>query len=234
MQVVRGKDVAELDAAGFSVLAARFARLVVDVGAGDGRFAYAYARDHPEALVVALDPVKENLRERSHRARRKPGRGGLPNVLFVWATVERPPPELAGRAGELHVVLPWGKLARGLLLAEAEVLDGLVAMARPGATLDLVLNAEVWEEPVPVEARDLPPLTVDHVTGWLAPRYRARGIEVRRVGRLAREEIDRLPSTWARRLSHGREHPNFVHVEAVVAPDAALAEGAGGLGGGGA
>jgi len=220
MLVVRGKDVAELDAEAFAALAAPYARLVVDVGTGDGRLAYAYARDHPEALVVALDPVKENLRELSHRARRKPGRGGLPNVLYVWAAVERPPAELAGRADELHVVLPWGKLARGLLLAEPEVLDGLVALARDGATLDLVLNAEVWEEPVPVEARDLPPLTVDLVTGSLAPSYRARRIEVRRVGRLDREEIDRLPSTWARRLSHGREHPNFVHVEAVVVPAA--------------
>jgi 16S rRNA (adenine(1408)-N(1))-methyltransferase len=219
MQVVKGKDVAELDQAAFAALAGPYGRLVVDVGTGDGRFAYAYARDHPEAFVVALDPVKENLRERSHRALRKPGRGGLPNVLFVWAVVERPPAELAGRADEVHVVLPWGKLASGLLLAEPEVLDGLVFLARAGAALDLVLNAEVWEEPVPLEARDLPPLTVDYVSGTLAPRFHARGIEIRRVGRLAREEIDRLPSTWARRLSHGREHPNFVHVEAVLRPD---------------
>jgi 16S rRNA (adenine(1408)-N(1))-methyltransferase len=216
MLVVRGKDVAELDRAAFAALAAPYGRVVLDVGTGDGRFAYAYARDHPEAFVVALDPVKENLRELSHRALRKPGRGGLANVLFVWATVERPPAELAGRADEVHVVLPWGKLAAGLLLAEPEVLDGLVFLARPGAALDLVLNAEVWEEPVPLEARDLPRPTLDYVSGTLAPRFRARGIEVRRVGRLTREEIDRLPSTWARRLSHGREHPNFVHVEALL------------------
>jgi 16S rRNA (adenine(1408)-N(1))-methyltransferase len=169
--------------------------------------------------VVALDPVKENLRELSHRALRKPGRGGLANVLFVWGVVERPPAELAGRADELHVVLPWGRLARGLLLADAEVLDGLVFLARPGAALDAVLNAEVWEEPVPVEARDLPRLTVEYVAEELAPRLGERGIEVRRVGWLGRAEIDRLQSTWARRLSHGREHPRFVHVEAVLHPD---------------
>jgi 16S rRNA (adenine(1408)-N(1))-methyltransferase len=219
MLVVRGRDVAELDQAAFAALAGPYGRLVVDVGTGDGRFAYAYARDHPEAFVVALDPVKENLRELSHRALRKPGRGGLPNVLFVWGVVERPPPELAGRADEVHVVLPWGKLASGLLLAEPEVLDGLVFLARAGAALDLVLNAEVWEEPVPLEARDLPRLTVDYVGATLAPRFHARGIEIRQVGRLARGEIERLPSTWARRLSHGREHPNFVHVEAVLRPD---------------
>jgi 16S rRNA (adenine(1408)-N(1))-methyltransferase len=220
MLVVRGKDVAELDQAAFAALVRASERLVVDVGTGDGRFAYAYARDHPEAFVVALDPVKENLRELSHRASRKPGRGGLPNVLFAWGVVERPPPELEGRADEVHVVLPWGKLASGLLLAEPDVLDGLVFLARAGATLDLVLNAEVWEEPVPVQARDLPRLTVDYVTGTLAPRYRAHGIDVRQVGTLTREEIDRLPSTWARRLSHGREHPNFVHVDAVIRPAA--------------
>jgi 16S rRNA (adenine(1408)-N(1))-methyltransferase len=219
MLVVRGKDVAELDQATLDELAHGRERLVVDVGTGDGRFAYAYARDHPEAFVVALDPVKENLRELSHRALRKPGRGGLANVLFVWGVVERPPAELAGRADELHVVLPWGRLARGLLLADPEVLDGLVFLARPGAALDAVLNAEVWEEPVPVEARDLPRLTVEYVAEELAPRLGERGIEVRRVGWLGRAEIDRLQSTWARRLSHGREHPRFVHVEAVLHPE---------------
>jgi 16S rRNA (adenine(1408)-N(1))-methyltransferase len=220
MLVVRGKDVAELDRAGFAAAAGSRERVVVDVGTGDGRFAYAYARDHPGSLVVALDPVKENLRELSHRAGRKPGRGGLANVLFVWAAVERPPPELAGRADEVHVVLPWGKLARGLLLAEPEVLDGLVFLARPGAALELVLNAEVWEEPVPLEARDLPRPTVEFVAGELAPRLAERGIEVRRVARLAREEIDRLPSSWARRLSHGRAQPNFLHVTAALRPAA--------------
>jgi 16S rRNA (adenine(1408)-N(1))-methyltransferase len=218
--VVRGKEVAELDRAAFAALAGSCQRVVVDVGTGDGRFAYAYARDQPSSLVVALDPVKENLRELSRRSGRKPGRGGLANLLFVWAAIERPPPELAGRAAEVHVVLPWGKLARGLLLAEPEVLDGLVSVARPGAALELVLNAEVWEEPVPLEARDLPRPTVEYVAGELAPRLAERGIEVRRVGRLAREEIDRLPSTWARRLSHGREHPNFLHVEAALHPAA--------------
>jgi 16S rRNA (adenine(1408)-N(1))-methyltransferase len=225
MLVVRGKDVAELDRAAFAAVAGSCERLVVDVGTGDGRFAYAYARDHPGSLVVALDPVKENLRELSRRARRKPGRGGLANVLFVWAAIERPPAELAGQADEVHVVLPWGKLARGLLLAEPEVLDGLVFVARPGAALELVLNAEVWEEPVPVEARDLPRLTVEYVADELAPRLAERGIEVRGVGRLPREEIDRLPSSWARRLSHGREHPNFVHVEAALHPGAVAGSG---------
>jgi 16S rRNA (adenine(1408)-N(1))-methyltransferase len=218
MLVVRGKDVAELDRAAFAALAGSCRRVVVDVGTGDGRFAYAYARDHPGSLVVALDPVKENLRELSHRAGRKPARGGLANVVFVWAAIERPPAELAGRADEVHVVLPWGRLARGLLLAEPEVLDGLVFVARPGAALELVLNGEVWEEPVPVEARDLPRPTAEYVAADLAPRLAERGIQVRRVGRMAREEIDRLPSTWARRLSHGREQPNFLRVEAALHP----------------
>src|SRR6266498_2933134 len=94
-----------------------------------------------------------------------------------------------------------------------------VAELDQGALVDLVLNAEVWEEPVPVEARDLPRLTVEYVAEELAPRLGERGIEVRRVGWLARAEIDRLQSTWARRLSHGREHPKFVHVEAVLTTD---------------
>ena len=40
---------------------------------------------------------------------------------------------------------------------------------------------------------------------------------------LAREEMGRLQSTWAKRLRHGREHARFLLLEAVVRPDEAAA-----------
>ena len=223
MQVVRGRSLLELGEAPFRELLAGHERLVVDVGTGDGRFPYAYARDHPEALVVGLDLVAENLREVSHRASRRPERGGRPNVLYALASAERPPPELAGLASEVFVVLPWGRLLEGVALADPEVLDGIAGLAAPGARLAIVLNCEVWGETVPAGVDHLPVVTEEYAREALAPRLAGHGVVMTEGRMLAREEMGRLQSTWAKRLRHGREHARFLLLEAVVRPDEAAA-----------
>src|SRR2546430_12368378 len=104
-------------------LSAGYRAVAVDVGTGDGRFAYAYARKHPDWLVIGMDPAREGLREMSMRAMRKPARGGLPNVIYVWSGIEQPPDELGHIADEVHVVLPWGKLLPGVVLPVHDVLS---------------------------------------------------------------------------------------------------------------
>ena len=213
MLVVRGRSTAELHAGEVDALLEGYERVVADVGTGDGRFAYALARKRPSWFVVGIDPVKEALREISHRASRKPGRGGLPNVAFVWASVERPPVELRGRASEIYVVLPWGKLLAGLLLPLGEVLDGIAQLARPGAELHLILNGEPWAgEEVPLDVSDLPEPTEEHAREVLAPSYAGHGLHIHEARWLSPEEVRAIPSTWARRLAHGRQHPRFLYV----------------------
>jgi 16S rRNA (adenine(1408)-N(1))-methyltransferase len=186
-------------------------RVVVDVGTGDGRFAYSNAGEHPDALVIGIDAISERLAELSAKAARKPAKGGRPNALFVRASAESPPAELRGRADEVHVVLPWGALLAGTLLARPDVMHGLVALARPGATITVVFNAEPWEESTPKDLTDLPAVTVDYVEHTLRAAYRAFGIELDEARSLDEDEVRALPTTWARRLaaSHGGR-PRFV------------------------
>ena len=102
------------------------------------------------------------MREYSAKAARaaaragKPDRGGLANVLYVVASVEHAPPELEGIADELYVNLPWGSLMRGIILGEAGVLEGLASLATDGCGLRIIVNTRIFDDPVPVDARDLP------------------------------------------------------------------------------
>lgn len=190
--------------------AAGTSRVVLDVGTGDGRFAYAYAGSHPEAFVIGVDAIAERLDELSAKAARKPAKGGRPNVLFVRASAEDPPAELRGLADEVHVVLPWGALLVGTMLAADTVMRGLTSLAKPGgADLTIVFNGEVWEDSTPKDMAELPAVTVDYVTQTLAPRYAEYGIEVDDVHAMDEAEIKALSTTWARKLAHGR-HPLFV------------------------
>jgi 16S rRNA (adenine(1408)-N(1))-methyltransferase len=215
MITVRGKQTDTLDAPAFAALAARYDAVTIDLGAGDGRFAYRYAIAHPDRLVVGIDPVRETLRELSAKAARKPDRGGAPNALYVVASIEHPPEELRHAADEIVVTLPWGSLMRGIVLGDETVLGGIASLARPGATLRIVLNLRIFDDPVPLDVRDLPDVTPDYVRETLAPAFARHGIAITATRFMSAEEVAALPTTWAKRLSH-RAPPRSVYVECVV------------------
>lgn len=215
MVVVRGKRTDEMDRETFAELAARHRDVLVDVGTGDGRFALHLARQRPTTLVVGLDALRENLEETARKAARRHDRGGAPNVLYVHAVAERPPPELRGRADAVQVVLPWGKLMVGLLLAQPDILGGLRALGHAGTSFRAVVNAEVWGEPIPLEARDLPELTPERATSQLAPRYALHGIRIDGADVLDEAGVDAVRSTWARKLASSRALPRFVELTGV-------------------
>jgi 16S rRNA (adenine(1408)-N(1))-methyltransferase len=175
----------------------------VDVGTGDGRFVHRMALAHPDRLVIGLDPAWQRMIPSARRAPR--------NALYVCASIEDPPEPLLGRADEVFLNLPWGRLLAGLVLGEADVCGGLRAIAKNGAPLRVVVGTDIWRPPVPKEIRGLPELTGRYVDDTLAPRLAEHGWKVTGFGELDRGEV---PSTWAKKLRTGR----FValHAEAVT------------------
>lgn len=195
----------------------RFQRLVVDVGTGDARAAYAAARTMPNTLVVGIDTAADNMRETARRAARKPAKGGLDNLLLVRASAESPPPSLLGRADEVRVVMPWGSLLSGIVDAGRPTLQGLADLGRPGATYRLILNCEVWLENTPVGLRTLTEATPDSVLAQ-ADQYSACGLRVVSAAYLSTSEVSMLSSTWVRRLLSSRESAKFLQIEAEREP----------------
>ena len=214
---VTGKGRAEmLEPAALAALRARYPRTAVDVGTGDGRYAYHLATAVPERLVIGIDALAEPMGERAATAGRKPSRGGRPNLLFVHASVEALPSELAGAADEVSVQLPWGRLLEGIVLAHADVLGGLAALCRPGASVVVTLNGEIWLDSTPARFEGLPVPTPEYVADVIAPGFAAVGIRLGAARYASAAEAKALPTTWARKLGHGRPHPTFVQFEGVA------------------
>ena len=101
----------------------------------------------------------------------------------------------------------------GIVLADDDVLSGLAALARPGARYEVVLNGEIWEESLPARFEHLPVPTPAYIAAAVAPGCARAGITLGPARYLTAEEAKSLPTTWARKLGHGRAHPTFVRVD---------------------
>ncbi len=208
MRIVQGSNVAEASADWRQRLGVASRHVVLDVGAGDGRWAYESARANAASLFLGLDPDASALADYPYRVARKPSRGGVANVIYVAASIEEPPAELAAIANEVKVIFPWAALLRGLLDADAAVLEGLTAVARPGASFELVLTYDATHDHGAGLADDAPSLT-DGLLEALRGPYLRSGIALRTIEPLSRGEALAIPSTWGRRLLHGRPRDVF-------------------------
>lgn len=188
MEQLRGKQSLALERAALLALTAGYRDIVIDIGTGDGRFVQRLARTEPATFVIGLDLCRENLRAISRTA--------PPNALFVIADGLALPAELAGLASRLTINFPWGSLLRGLLTADAALTRGLRVLARPGALLNLRLNDSALAQ-----------ASWGLAAGGDQARQtlRAAGFAVDAPRTLDASALRACPTSWARRLAHGRQ-----------------------------
>ncbi|APU13238.1 MULTISPECIES: 16S rRNA (adenine(1408)-N(1))-methyltransferase KamB [Actinoalloteichus] len=225
MRRVTGKQVVDTSAADFDELVSRHEGVVLDVGTGDGKHAYHVARRRPAELVVGLDAAKDNLRRIAAKAAAKPAKGGVSNLLYVWAGVERLPAELHS-VTEVHVLMPWGSLLRGMLGSDLTMLRDLAAVCVPNAEFLITLNLHAWRPAVP-EVGTHPEPTPASALRDLAPVLAAQRWRLDEADYLDAEEIDALATSWTRRLNSSRDQLDVLALRGVInARDAGGGDGA--------
>lgn len=194
MRYVAGRNIAELDSDKLRRRVAPYGHVVLDVGTGGGTALLRRARRAPEVYFIGVDAAAERMREASHRGARLIERGGTPNASFIAAAAEELPGGLANIADEVNVVLPWGSLLQGVLAADEVMVGRLVGLLRAGGKLELLLSVVESDTAV-----DSPPLDEERARSLAADLERL-GLTSEEV-RLAEEsDIDRLGSSWGRRL----------------------------------
>jgi 16S rRNA (adenine(1408)-N(1))-methyltransferase len=147
-------------------------------------------------LAIGVDAHAASMGEAARRAERR--RTTVPNALFVVAAAEAIPRELEAIADLVTVLFPWSSLLRGLVTGDGPVIDNLASICRPGGELLAMWSLTARDGAFP----DLP-RGVDTIHGALE-RAGLRPVQYRDA---TRQEIDDLPSSWARRLRAGRERP---------------------------
>ena len=204
MRIMQGTKVIEAPQGWRTALVLDEPRVVVDVGAGDGRWAYESAKDNANTVYIAIDPDANNLAEYAYRASRKAARGGVDNVAFVVAPVEALPGELDGVADVVRVNFPWGSLLRGLLEADEETLTALKRIAKRGGSFEAVMSYDPSHDTNSFAGEPLPALNEDYIDRTLTSALAQRGLSLTERRQMFLDEALDLPSTWGRRLLHSR------------------------------
>lgn len=188
MESIRGKHPVGGDAATLARQSAGYPQVLIDLGTGDGRFVRHVAATALGTFAIGIDLCAANLRA---AARRAPTNAG-----YLVAGAYALPRELHGLATHLTINFPWGDLLTGLPAQDARLLAGLAALARPGARLDVRLNAGALAEagwPLPAAGTAV------------AQGLRSAGFAVEPPRLLDAHELRACPTTWAHRLAFGRD-----------------------------
>lgn len=188
METIRGKTTHYLDHDGIRDELKSYSRTLLDLGTGDGRYVRTLAGSHPDWFVVGVDACRENLRA--------PSRARLPNMLFIISCAQGLPCELEGLFSHITINFPWGSLLDALLACDPGLMHGLASLSRPDGQIEIRLNSgALVEAGTSLESgADIIYKNLDR-QGW--------ALQSRTL--LMREDLAKFPTTWARRLAHGRD-----------------------------
>lgn len=188
METIRGKTSLDLDINGLTERLAGYSRIILDLGTGDGRYVHHLVERNPHWFIIGVDTCRENLREHS--------RAKLPNMLFVIASAQDLPRELNGRVSHVTINFPWGSLLESLLTGDASLMRGLESISSPITSMEVYLNGGALAEAG---------ATLEIGAERIYNNMLQAGWNANRPEMMNACALRKFPSTWAKRLAHGRD-----------------------------
>jgi 16S rRNA (adenine(1408)-N(1))-methyltransferase len=132
-------------------------------------------------------------------------RRGLQNALFVVATAEQLPAELAGVADEVRIQFPWGSLLRLALGADPGFLRSLAGLLKPDGRLAVALSITARDRVAEIDTLD------ERAASAVLARLEATGdLRDGTVTAITPTIAKSLHSTWANRLRVGHSRPGWL------------------------
>lgn len=208
MKIFESNKMKEISSVDFDNRIKGFKSLVIDIGTGEGEFVYRKARQNREAMFIGVDSAAAML-PYSVKSAKKPGKGGLCNVMYVVANAEALPDTLYGKADKIFINLPWGSLRDGIVKGEPGVLKSINKIAKADASLDICISYCNFYEKQVIKERELPALSISYFSEKLKYIYKNYGISINKVSVLSNEDLKKIDTKWAKKLGYGREREIF-------------------------
>lgn len=209
MKICESNKMKEISSVDFDNRIKGYKSLVIDIGTGEGEFVYRNARQNREVMFIGVDSAAAAMLPYSVKSAKKPGKGGLCNVMYVVANAEALPDTLYGKADKIFINLPWGSLRDGIIKGEPGVLKSINKIAKADASLDICISYCNFYEKQVIKERELPALSISYFSEKLKYVYKNYGISINKVSVLSNEDLKKIDTKWAKKLGYGREREIF-------------------------
>lgn len=201
MQLVTGSRVCPTTVNDVVAWTHGYERVALDLGTGDGRYATKLAQQSPGTAVIGIDLCAANMATAARKA--------SANARFLVADACALPTDLAAIADQIVVAFPWGSLLRCILDERSSLISRLVHVMRPGATLEIVINADASTS-CNVDLSSAGTRIVASLTTTRGTRPIIKTLES--------SDLRVWPSSWAKRLAFGRD-PHAIAIASCVATE---------------
>ncbi|HSX39577.1 MAG TPA: class I SAM-dependent methyltransferase [Candidatus Saccharimonadales bacterium] len=206
MRIVKGKKIEEMSDLEFNVLAKHFAKVVIDLGTGDGRFIFKSALANPNNLYVGIDPSQTQLEIYSQKALKNK----LNNTLYVLGSIEKLPQELDDKAHQMHIFLPWGSLLQAIVKPDIVLLNQLLHLLKPFAELEIILGYNPETEPTETARLEIAKIDATYIEEKILPAFSSAGFEKALYKKLTRQDLKKFETTWSKKLTFGKDRPLYL------------------------
>ena len=211
---VWGKEKKPIERSAIDADLSLYSNCIIDVGAGDAKGSWRYAKAHPDTFVISLDSSFNAQDKTSRVAAKKPEKGGAKNLLCLYGNV-KDAEVLKDVANEIRVILPWGDLLEGIAEISNEIVGSLSDICKEEGKIIYIINAEIWEENLPKHLEHLgritPEFFIDNKT-----MFEKFGQQIVESHDMELDEIRDLDTTWSAKLMSSRTIANFVKATVVV------------------
>lgn len=188
--------------------------VLLDIGAGDGKGSLRFARKNPKTLVIAIDSSFNALEKTALSSLKKPSRGGATNLICLYGNIRESTDDLAGIADYVRVLLPWGDLLEGIAERNEIMLNAISKCAKVGATIEIVVNGEIWKSNLPKHLEHLGEVTPQFFIEN-SGKFKSCGIDVSESYEMSTDDIVELDTTWTHKLMSSRDSALFIMAKAV-------------------
>lgn len=208
LRQIQGKEIIERDLGWFAEkVNGKF--LVVDLGCGDGKWAFKQAQANPRQFFIAIDANIGDLEKLSNKIEHE----GVKNLVCLQQSAEALPVELKGRVDRLVINYPWGSLLEMIANRNPNFTNALAIVKSEGKVEITMTYSSKYEEAMMTEYA-LPELTEETIKQIVQFLSDHSFVEVR-CSTDDSEEIKAITS-WGKRVNSMRERQIW-HIEGLRA-----------------
>lgn len=212
-KILKDKEIIEIDS--IKSLLEGYGQVIVDLGTGNGKFAYEEAIKNQNIFYIGIDPIGENIIKYYKKKKKKLKRHNLKNLVFVISAIQDIDKDLFNLADDIYINFPWGSLLEGIVKGEEKLLENIYSLAKDGGNIYLTFTYSSIYEVGEIERRGFPLLSLEYIDTILRDEFMAMGINILDYGYLEEYKLKSFGTLWSKRIYLTKDRQVY-YIEAKV------------------